>query len=130
MPHSQVVYFCNLPLLFVKLHFQLRGLPVEDLIPVALKLFTTHEFPVTSDAGTHLKHGRISIPELQIYFAHIPLPTRLIELFKINWQDIYKLTTYILQLHQEIVTVKLKGTVHYSTVVQGCHCEIVCRLRI
>ena len=91
------------------------------LVPDFLELLFGHEGLVLFYTRIDYEHGRVSISVLEVDFAHIPLKVLLVELGKIFRKYLHKLSAYFLQLAEVVVAVKLKGTVHNSTVVEGGH---------
>ena len=90
MIHRDIVLFCSLFLLLLVLNFKLGYLCPEHLLPFFTKYLHINEL-IILNACIKVKHRRVSVSELEIEFAHLPLEVGFVELGEILRYDGNKL---------------------------------------
>ena len=118
MPHSNIIFQHCLFFLRLVLYFELRHLWLKYLLPPRFELISGHNF-ILIYPHIHEEHGWIPLSKFDINFAEFPFPTAFVVLREVKRYDIEKVSTDFLEFCSKVITVKLEGAIHDSTVIKS-----------
>lgn len=118
---NYIVELSYLFLIWFILKINFSRLDCENLVPLFLEFASVDKFTILySNVST--KHTRIpSHSQFLINFTHLPLKLILDEIRKILRKQAYKNITDLFKFALVLFTIKLKRTIHYTTIVQCCN---------
>jgi len=120
--HGQIILAGGVLLLLLVLDLELGHLCLEPLLPPLVEGVLRDEL-VILDAGVEFEHGGVTVPELEVDLAHLPLEGGLVEAGEVPGDETDELFADVLEFGEVVFAVELEGTVHDPAVVESGYGE-------